>query len=216
MSRKRLSLLLGMTAVLALVSGYPRLQASASPIVLVGSTVAAPQMDSNSAGSAQAYGYTAVASGTVASLSLDVVSGPGTVQLGLYNDASGGPGSLLTAGTLTNPASGWKTVPVPAASVTSGTRYWLVILDVSGTVTYLDNNGPGSSAPMSASTNLATLPPTWASGAAWPAGPASIYASTSASATPTPATTATPTPSPTATPSPPPNVAFDDEFIGSC
>ncbi len=172
-----------------------------SASVLLGSTTVAAASDSNSAGSAQAYVYTAVASGSVTRISLDVAATTsGSVQVGLYSDAGGSPGTLLTAGTISAPSTGWHTVVVPSASVVGGTKYWLAILDVSGTVSYFDTNGWGSPAPMEASTNLTTLPAAWSAGTVWPAGPASIYASGGPALTPPPTPTPTPTPSPSPMP----------------
>jgi Glycosyl hydrolases family 16 len=219
---RRLAIGLVTVCLLAVAAlGLGALGGRAASSLLVGSSYTQPSSDTNSAGSAQAYGYTATGSGTVSSISLDVAYGSsGTAQVGLYTDAGGRPGSLLTSGKFTNPPSGWNTTGVGPATVTAGNAYWLAVLDLSGTVNYYDHNGSGTPAPLESSSNLTTLPSSWSSGPTWSAGPASVYASGGGSPpTPTPNQTPTPpptpTPTPSATPTPPPTFSFDDEFAGS-
>jgi hypothetical protein len=151
--------------------------------------------DSDAAGSAEALQYTATSSGTVGSLSLYVDSGNAakSIDVGLYADAGGKPGALLTRGTITNPkASAWNSVRVSGASVSAGAKYWLALLGVGGEIHFRDTASNGGSTQNSAQSNLLSLPSTWSSGTPWANSPASFYAS-AAQASPTP----TPTPAPT-------------------
>ena len=164
-------------------SPSPTPLADAFASTLFGTRSVLGTVDSNSPGSAQAYAYTPHRSGKVGHLSvfLDRTSTAGRVVIGVYADADGRPGQLLTSGTITTPAAGaWNTVAVSTASVHNGDVYWLAILQPSGTrgsIEYRDTNGTGTAAPMSASANLGGLPSTWSTGVVWPAGPASAYAS---------------------------------------
>jgi beta-glucanase (GH16 family) len=147
--------------------------------VLIGSKTVTSNPDSNSPGRAQAYSYTAAASGTARSLSayIDTSNAASSVAVGLYTDVGGAPSSLLASCVITNPLAGaWNTCAA-STSVTAGTQYWLAILGPMGTgaAAYRDSAGSTPSKP-SASTTLTALPPTWTSGAeSWGNGPASIY-----------------------------------------
>jgi hypothetical protein len=95
--------------------------------LLVGSSQVEPSIDSNPAGTAEAFLYTAVGTGSVGEVSayLDGMSSATSVTVGLYTNTSGGnPGVLLTSGTMTSPQAGaWNTVRVSAIDVTAGTDY---------------------------------------------------------------------------------------------
>src|SRR5207244_5149704 len=117
------------------------------------------------------------------------------VIVGLYADASGHPGTLLTQGTILSPIAGsWNTTSAPTATVVSGTRYWLAVLSPqgSGTLTIRDLASGGGPTQNSLQTNLTSLPSTWSQGPNWANSPASIFASG-------PSVTLTPTLSPTPT-----------------
>jgi hypothetical protein len=90
-----------------------------------------PQTDLNAAGLAEAFQYTAAASGTVNALYvyLDPGSAASQVALGLYADAANSPAALLAQGTLASPAAGaWNAVAVAPVAVTAGARYWVAVL----------------------------------------------------------------------------------------
>src|SRR5262245_11907660 len=100
---------------------------SPAQTVVIGSQQIQPQSDSNTAGQAEAFKATASASGSIASISVYVDSGSTASKLvaGLYNDAAGKPGTLLTQGTLNAPVAGaWNTVTAPSAQITAGANYW--------------------------------------------------------------------------------------------
>src|SRR5205807_1677493 len=139
------------------------------------------QVDSNAAGVAEAFQYTAVASGTVTQLNvyLDASGAAKSVVVGLYStDASNNPGTLLTQATIAAPVKGsWNAVAVSGATVTSGTKYWIAILgpNGAGAVKFRDVASGGRSR-VSAQTNLTTLPATWSSGTLFSSAPMSAYA----------------------------------------
>jgi len=178
--------------------------------VLIGSKTLGDELDYNQPGTANAFQYTALSSGTITSLAvyLDGTSTASTAIVGLYDDAGDGPGMLLTQGTLAAPVNGsWNTANVPQVAVTAGNTYWIAVMAPlnRGTIWYREvpNGGP---AIVSANTGLSTLPQTWSSGQRYGASPLSAYAaSDSVAPTPTakqpaPTTTPPPTPVPTSAP----------------
>ena len=67
---------------------------------------------------------------------------------GVYANAGGHPGRLLTQATLTSVTSGaWNALTVPKASVAAGTTYWIAVLSPSGrgTLQIRDRFGGGRS-----------------------------------------------------------------------
>ncbi len=156
--------------------------ATAVPSILVGSNVIAPQLDSNSAGMAEAFQYTASTSGTLTRLYV-FIDGSNTatsVIVGLYVDTGGNnPGGLLTQGTITAPVkNAWNSVVVPSAGVTAGAKYWLAVLTpVGGGAIQFRDAISGGIAQTSASSSLTSLPSSWGIGTNYNNSPASIYAS---------------------------------------
>lgn len=153
--------------------------ASANAQVLVGDSAVSPSLDMNVPGQAEAFEYTATASGTLATLVVYVDPSSTAVGLvaGLYSNANGHPGGLLTQGTIANPVGGsWNTINVPSVNVTAGTTYWIGILGTSGTLMFLDQCCPGGTlCENSLQTSLTSLPSTWTTGPRWSNGPASAY-----------------------------------------
>ncbi len=87
--------------------------ASTSGSVLVGSQQVQSYADSNPAGMAQAFSYTASASGTTTYIELYVNTGTTATKavLGVYSNSGGKPGSLLASGSITSPQAGaWNDV----------------------------------------------------------------------------------------------------------
>jgi hypothetical protein len=146
--------------------------------ILLGNNAISPVADSNSAGSAEAFPFTATASGTLGTLTVYVGAGNASSQLivGIYADASNKPGTLLAQGSIASPKSStWTTVTVPSVSIASGVRYWIAILGTGGTLTFRDNTQSCSSY-TSSSSSLTVLPGTWSTGATWsPSCPLSAY-----------------------------------------
>jgi hypothetical protein len=165
-------------AVLALTVSGAR---AAMADVLLGSQAVGGNLDSNSPGSAEAFGITATTTGTVESLTvyLDATSQAAKVVAGLYTDNAGRPGSLLTQGTTTAPVPGaWNQITVPAVAVTTGSKYWISVLGPTGTGQIRFRDTPsGSRSESSSQSNLTSLPATWSAGPDWNNSPISAYAS---------------------------------------
>jgi hypothetical protein len=137
--------------------------------------------DSNSAGVAEAFQYTANASGNISTISIFINANNSStrVNVGLYsnNNTTNNPATLLTQATIINPVAGaWNTISVPTVAVTSGTRYWIAVLSPAtrGTVRFRDVQGGGRSQ-TSAQTNLLALPVTWTAGTTGSRSPMSAY-----------------------------------------
>jgi hypothetical protein len=172
------------------MSGTTR--AAAAGVVVAGNPQVEPGSDSDPAGMAEAFRFSATASGAVTDLMVyvDASSSASTLVAGLYADSGGGhPGALLAKGTLASPAGGtWNDVTVPQVTATAGTIYWIAILGTGGTLAFRDRCcGGGQPSETSATSTLTTLPPSWATGTAYQDGPASVYA-TQAAPPPPPST----------------------------
>jgi hypothetical protein len=156
---------------------------------LIGDSTIERTRDSNPAGLAEAFQFTANASGAMNQLSvyIDASSTATQVLVGLYtNTARNAPGALLAQATITNPTKGaWNTASVLPVNVTGGTAYWIAVLGPTGagTVEFRDG-GAGKHSQTSARNNLGSLPALWATGTTYGSGPLSAYAS---QATPAPA-----------------------------
>jgi hypothetical protein len=148
--------------------------------ILVGVNGLQAMQDGNSAGVAEAFQYTASASGTVNRLYIYVDSNSTAAQLivGLYADVGGNaPGALLAQGTLTSPSNGnWNSVGVTGVAVTSGTQYWIAVLAPSGSGSiWFRDAATGGKAQLSAQSTLSLLPATWTSGPTYNNSPMSAY-----------------------------------------
>jgi hypothetical protein len=170
---------------------------AAMATVLLGSQTVGGNLDNDSAGSAEAFGTTATTSGTVSSLAvyLDVTSQATKVVAGLYTENAGHPGTLLTQGSTTMPIGGaWNQIAVPAATVTSATKYWISVLGPAGAGEIQFRDVPsGQRSESSSQSNLTSLPSTWTAGPDWSNSPISAYASGLATTAPPPAPPAAPT-----------------------
>ena len=147
---------------------------NATPTFLFGDKTIEPNLDSNSAGQAEAFRMIASASGALGKLTfyLDSTSAATSVIVGVYSDNVGRAGALLGQATLPTPTKGaWNTVTMPSGvSISSGTAYWMAILGPvgAGTVQFRDKgNGTGTPASVSSQTTLTTLPTSWTSGGTW-------------------------------------------------
>ena len=143
------------------------LAASASAQMLMGRQTAATTAATETAGAAEAFQYTATASGASNDIELYVNKGTTatSVQVGLYSDATGEPGSLLASGTLTKPqATGWNDVTVQGVSLSKGQNYWIAILPLGGALGYFDTAGGTAPAYAESNQNLSSLPQTYAAG----------------------------------------------------
>jgi hypothetical protein len=168
-----------------LVSGVETRAAGST--VLVGDQQLEAQTDENPAGMAEAFKFTATAGGTVDSLAvyLDASNTASQVVVGLYDANNANPGSLLVAGTITNPLAGnWNTVSVPGVTVTAGATYWIAVLGpASKGIARFRDRATGTAAQASAQTSLSTLPATWTPGTNYANSPISAYAAGGSTAT---------------------------------
>jgi glucose/arabinose dehydrogenase/PKD repeat protein len=103
------------------------------------------------------------------------------VVLGLYADNAGQPTTLLATGRINAPQAGaWNEVAIDnGPTITAGTAYWIGLLNPAGATGVLrwhDRAGTtGGPEQGSASSSLAALPATWATGPVWSDGPLSAY-----------------------------------------
>jgi Viral BACON domain/Glycosyl Hydrolase Family 88 len=147
------------------------------PAILLGSASIQPNRDWTTSGTAEAFRTVAAATGSMTKLSvyLDPSNRATRLIAGVYANASGHPGRLLTQGAIASVTPGaWNAVTVPSASIGAGTTYWIAVLSPSGTGTiqFRDRFGGGRSETSSQRT-LSSLPQTWTTGATWPDGPLS-------------------------------------------
>jgi hypothetical protein len=147
----------------------------------VGNQTVQTNRDNNPSGMAEAFQYTATASGTASQLNvyLDSTNAATSVVVGLYTNASNAPASLLAQATLTNPVNGgWNSVAIPPTTITAGTSYWIAVLGPAGggTIQFRDRASGGGRAQVSSQSNLTTLPATWSPGANYNNSPLSAYA----------------------------------------
>ena len=88
---------------------------SGSGVQLLGLNTVSGSSDSNPAGDAEAFKYTATASGAAASVKFYVTSGS-TLKVGIYSDNNNHPGTLLASGSATGlTANNWNTVTLTAS-----------------------------------------------------------------------------------------------------
>ena len=146
--------------------------------VLLGDDKAEAQVDSSAAGEAAAFQAMAKASGSLKSLVIYLDSTTTVSQLvaGVYADAGGRPGLLLSQGSNSQLRAGaWNSVSLPATTVVAGTPYWIAILGTpAGTLAYRDSRGSCASE-ASAQSSLTSLPSSWTTGAALSACPISAF-----------------------------------------
>jgi PKD domain len=147
---------------------------------LLGSSTVQPHVDTDAAGSAEAFQYKASSGGTVNSLELYVpeANTAPSIVVGLYSSVSGRPAALLTSATIDElKANAWNGVEVPAVTVSAGSEYWLAALAPSGKLAITDIERGGGPTQESKSNSLEELPSSWGSGASYENSPASFYAS---------------------------------------
>jgi len=151
---------------------------------LVGDTAVENTIDSSPRGTAEAFQATGSASGQISYLNvyLDPTSTAAKISMGIYSDAGGHPGTLLTQGSNTQLVAGtWNGIAVTSVSITAGTHYWIAILGTqSGTLQFRDISGGTCNSVTSSQTSLTTLPSSWSTGTSFTSCPLSAYASNAA------------------------------------
>jgi hypothetical protein len=154
--------------------------ASASSQVLFGDQSVAGYADNNSAGVAQAFQFKATTSGTTTDLELYVSSGTTATSViaGVYDDAGGKPGKLLTSGSIPSPAtSTWDDIPIGSVSLVGGSAYWIAVLGTGGTLNYQDTPGGSAASYVNSRSGLTALPATYSAGTEYNVSPVSAYVS---------------------------------------
>jgi hypothetical protein len=167
---------------------------------------------SNTAGSGQAYRFTAPAKGTVDRLNvyLDAGNTAAKVEVGLYSGSTSSAGTRRARCVISSPRAGaWNRCSVTAVTVTAGASYWLAVLQpakTTGRLRYREGKVSGGPATyLSKSKTLTALPSSWSNGSSFTGGyQASVYADQAAT-TPTPTPNPTPEPTPVPTPEPTPS-----------
>ncbi len=145
---------------------------------LLGETAVESQADFLPAGQAEAFRIQAGASGLTgaAHLYISSANAASTVIMGLYSDAYGHPGSLLSTGSGPASAAGtWTTVSIAPTDISSGHSYWLAILGQGGTLRYRDRRWGPCPSQTSAQTNLGAMPSAWRTGTTYSDCPISAY-----------------------------------------
>ena len=136
-----------------------------------GDNVVETVVDSNVNGTAEAFYFAATASGTTSTFNLyvDSTNTAANIIVGVYTGTSTAPTTLLTTGLLTNPLPGtWNAIPISPISITSGSRYWLAVLNPTGEPGVIKFRSKSSGTSKGSSqTNLASLPNTWTTGSSY-------------------------------------------------
>ncbi len=152
---------------------------------LLGTTALENGLDSNGAGTAEAFPVVATFSGQVNSLSLFVDSSNNapTIQVGVYANYYGHPSALMTQAAIQAPAPGqWNSVAVPPLQVSKGNQYWIALLGLNGKVKFRDVGGYRSCySETSKQTSLTSLPASWWTGSRWSSCVISMFGSGSTS-----------------------------------
>ena len=94
------------------------------PTIKMGETNILSENDSGNGGLIVAYQTSLSQTATLQSLSFYVAQASGRLQLGVYSDTNGNPGSLIVSTGLFTPAVGWNTQSVNSTSLPAG-NYWL-------------------------------------------------------------------------------------------
>lgn len=138
--------------------------------VLLGVQTVQSSFDTNDAGSAEAFRYTATASGAAGAVRmyLSGSSQASSLTVGIYSNNGSHPGSLLASGTLSSPqAGGWNTINLSTnPTLANGTVYWIALLGTGGTVGYVDSTS-GNCSENATGNNLTSLPATWTTAQSW-------------------------------------------------
>ena len=119
---------------------------------------------SSPAGRPESFRFTGQRTGSVASIHVFIDARNRATRLvaGLYSNAHGDPGSLLTAGVLKHPKAGaWNSLRVSAASVQRGHIYWLAVLGRGGRLYFRAGSTGRCSAARARQTRLRSLRSSW-------------------------------------------------------
>jgi hypothetical protein len=137
-------------------------------------------IDSLRAGHAKAFDFQASISGSgeLAHLYVDARNASHTLTVGLYSNAAGNPGSLLSAGTISNVQAGtWNTVSLAPSTVQAGETYWLAVLGEGGTLRIRDRSTGPCASQTDAQSSLKAMASSWSVGVTSSICPISAYVS---------------------------------------
>jgi hypothetical protein len=149
--------------------------AATGPTMLFGEPIVYPRPVGLPGGQATAYQYVAKESGQANVLQLFIDGGgAAVVRVGLYSDASGTPGDILTQGSAPALTSGWAAVNIAPVGLVQGQSYWIVVLSPLGTVNVREL-GIGGASVTSRQSALAAMPSTWVSGDRGTRGPMAVW-----------------------------------------
>jgi hypothetical protein len=165
-------------------SRSPATAIGSTTTMLLGDNAAEPQYDLLAAGRAEAFRLRAGASGLVgfAHLYISGANAASTVVVGLYTNAGGDPGTLLSAGSVAASSPGtWTIVALTPVQLTAGTTYWLAVLGKGGVLRYRDRAHGRCPSQTSAQRTLSALPARWRTGTAYGDCPVSAYVTTAPS-----------------------------------
>jgi hypothetical protein len=149
-------------------TAHPYVARDSAMTVLLGYEAVEPLRNHLHAGQAEAFRMRARTSGITGAVHMFIDSGNAAraVAVGIYSDAGGRPGSLLSKGSASSlRVRAWNTVSVAPTQLASGKTYWLGVRGEGGTLRYRSRrrsclNGP------SVQTHLRGLPKRWSAGRA--------------------------------------------------
>jgi hypothetical protein len=128
---------------------------------LIGDDTVQPERLALAGGQAVAYQYAAAQSGlaSVVQVYVDAGSSTPSVRVALYADRNGTPGGILSQGSASGIAPGWRSVNIAPVPLLASTRYWVAVLNPIGSgVVNLRQAASGGSSLSSVQTSLAAFP----------------------------------------------------------
>jgi hypothetical protein len=151
-----------------------------STTTLLGDSAVETRVDSLKAGHAKAFSFQASVSGDgeLAHVYVDSHNAARTLTVGLYSNVAGGPGSLLSTGTILNAQAGaWNTVSLAPIALLGGETYWLAVLGGGGTLRIRDRSAGPCLSQTDAQSGLKALALSWSAGETSSNCPISAYMS---------------------------------------
>jgi hypothetical protein len=134
----------GRTRARAIESAQAAKPVHGSTAVLLGDDAVEQYQSHLDRGRAEAFRMRARASGITGGANLYIGSRnkARTVVVGVYSDARGQPGSLLSVGALSSPrARAWNRISLTPVHLVTGARYWLAIFAQGGALRYRSRRG---------------------------------------------------------------------------
>jgi hypothetical protein len=152
--------------------------------LLLGSNVIQGGVDTNPAGVAEAFQFAAGANGSADTLNVYIDAGSTATRavVGVYEDAAGVPGRLLSSAVTDSPRAGaWNAVRLTAVNISAGSRYWIAVLAPVGygSLKFRDVPSGGGATVITQQNSLTGLPASWVIGATYANSPVSAYLSNS-------------------------------------